>query len=90
MSEIELFATHAVEPPWRPGDIIIDNKGEIFQRAGERDVADGWCWRQGAECALRSDGRTAVPEGTVAEHYPTRPLILLTRDGRPVHTIINS
>ena len=90
MSEIERSAMHSVEPAWRPGDIVIDRNGDIFQRAGGDDAARGWPWHDGAEQALYRDGRTYIPDGAVDEHAPERPLTLLVRDGQPVTTIVNS
>lgn len=82
--------TDAVEPAWQAGDIVLDSVGGIYQRAGAEDIADGWAWCEGAEAALNKFGGAYVPEGSVDEHKPVRPLTLLVRNGRPVQTIVNS
>ena len=88
--EIERAAADPLELAWQSGDIVLDRVGGIYQRASAEDIADGWAWCEGAESALDKFGGTYVPEGSVDEHLPARPLTLLVRDGRPVQTIVNS
>lgn len=59
--------------PWRPGDLIFDARGRLFQRADEDQAAEGWPW-----------GSAESRSGSVEEEYPQRPVTLLVRDGRPV------
>lgn len=59
--------------PWRTGDLVIADDGQLWQRANEESVAEGWPW--------------APPEGSegsMHESHPPRPLTLLVRDGKPV------
>ncbi|MEN4464155.1 hypothetical protein VXE65_19130 [Mycolicibacterium conceptionense] len=86
--ETQQGATGESEPAWQAGDIVLDSAGGIYQRASAEDIADGWAWCEGAEAALDKFGRTYVPEGSVDEHKPVRPLTLVVRDGRPV--LLNS
>lgn len=67
---------------WHPGDVVIDASGEIWTRAAEASIRQGWPWSSG------SRGSTSQPhEGGVAEygvHSPNRPLTLLVRDSKAV------
>jgi len=59
--------------PWRTGDLIFDANGDLFQRADEDQVAQGWPW-----------GSAESRSGSVDEAHPRRPVTLLVRDGRPI------
>lgn len=59
--------------PWRRGDMVVDNAGQVFWRADARSVAEGWPW-----------AHSESADGAVAEDAPRRPLTLLVRDGKPV------
>jgi hypothetical protein len=72
--------------PWQAGDWVIDAVGAVWVRASEDDAAAGSPWGQPPSAARRQRGdRSAVtvPRGRAAEHAPTRPLVLLIRDGYP-------
>lgn len=75
---------------WTPGDVVLDAVGGLWVRAHEDSTAQGWPWAYADGSAPRPDPATpdgpvvAVPEGTVAEGGPVRPLVLLVRRGRPV------
>lgn len=76
------------EPPWETGDVVLDAVADIYQRADEQSVEEGWPWRLGAKSAydLRHN-IPAAPEGGHSEDAPVRPLTLLVRRGKAVQTI---
>lgn len=79
--------SHAAEPAWLPGDVVLDADGDVWQRASEEDAAAGWPWHQGVEY-VRSHGMVEVPEGATADKELARPLTLLVRAGQPVQTVV--
>lgn len=65
---------------WQPGDVVLDAEGDIWTRAAEASIRDGWPWSAGS-----TGGTSQPPEGGVAEYgpnSPARPLTLLVRDGK--------
>ncbi|MBB5081352.1 hypothetical protein [Nonomuraea endophytica] len=86
MNEIQPQRGTLVPTPeeWQPGDVVLDNQGSLFARASAHDEAKGWPWGYTSTAARGFDGEAYVPEGSVEEGYPTRPLRLLVRDGRTV------
>ncbi|MDP9868111.1 MULTISPECIES: hypothetical protein [Streptosporangium] len=77
-------AHHPIEgEQWQPGDLVLDAAGGLFTRAGRADEAEGRPWGYPADQARLVTGETHVPEGSVPETAPARPLTLLARDGRP-------
>jgi hypothetical protein len=72
------------QPQWEPGDVVLAADGSLWCRAAEHDIEQGWPWAYCHGSAPR--GGVAMPEGSVAEDYPVRPLRLLLRDGQPVVT----
>lgn len=65
---------------WEPGDVVLDAHGDLYTRAHEQSVREGWPW------SLGCDGGTSgpAPEGGVGEGHPARPLTLLVRGGKAV------
>jgi hypothetical protein len=68
--------------PWQPGDVILSADRNLYIRARECDVADGWPWRSGVYDAP-ADG-TGIGEGGTADSEVHRPVTLLIRDGLPL------
>ncbi|MFI6179800.1 hypothetical protein ACIA8R_29945 [Nonomuraea sp. NPDC051191] len=86
MNELEHVSAPVVVPTpeeWQPGDLVIDNDGRLFVRATPQGEEAGWPWGYPTEHARAYDGGPVAPDGSVEEGYPTRPLTLLVRDGRP-------
>lgn len=69
---------------WQPGDIVLDADGGLFTRAGAEDQARGRPWGYPGDRARLVTGETRLPEGSLPETAPARPLTLLVRDGQPV------
>lgn len=76
------------EPTWETGDVVLDAVADIYQRADEQSVEEGWPWHLGVQSAydLRHNV-PAAPEGGHSEDAPIRPLTLLVRRGKAVQTI---
>jgi hypothetical protein len=66
--------------PWQTGDMVLDAENDMYQRATDHDIAQGWPW-------ANVDGAiTAQPgEGGLEESYPKRPLRLMARGGQLVN-----
>ena len=86
MTEIAKRQPH--EPVWEAGDVVLDAVADVYQRADDQSVAQGWPWHQGVDSAydLRHNV-PAAPEGGLSEDAPVRPLTLLVRRGKAVQTI---
>jgi hypothetical protein len=69
---------------WKPGDVVLDDSGEIWTRADEDSVRQGWPWHLGAMTTREPSGDPYAPEGDHSEDKPVRPLTLLVRAGRAV------
>ncbi|WP_433257878.1 hypothetical protein ACQPYK_21760 [Streptosporangium sp. CA-135522] len=77
-------AHHPIEgEQWQPGDLVLDAEGGLFTRAGLKDAAVGRPWGYPGDQARLVTGETHVPEGSVSETTPARPLTLLARNGQP-------
>ncbi|GAA0955744.1 hypothetical protein [Nonomuraea longicatena] len=70
-----------IHPPnkWKPGDVVLDAEGNLFARSDD----PRWVWGYPSNTARTHFGVT-VPDGSVEEDDPVRPLTLLVRDGYPV------
>lgn len=77
-------ASRAVMEEWQPGDVVIDNRGNLYSRASEDDADQGFPWGYVSGATRTADGQAWVPEGSLEEGFPVRPLTLLVREGRPV------
>jgi hypothetical protein len=62
---------------WQPGDVVLDAQGDLWTRSAQHDVDQGWPW------AYTYGSGRSVPEGSVSESCPARPLTLLIRGGKP-------
>lgn len=67
---------------WESGDVVLDTHGDLYVRAHEQSVRDGWPWSTG--CHGGTSG--PAPEGGVGEDHPARPLTLLVRGGKKAVT----
>lgn len=62
--------------PWQPGDTVMDQKGQMWTRVDPRD---------GAHHVRLRWAYVATPStGSVEEEWPTRPMTLIVRGGKPV------
>ncbi|MGW5259668.1 hypothetical protein ACWEQG_01755 [Microbispora sp. NPDC004025] len=77
-------ATRMVMEEWQSGDVVLDNRGNLYARASERDAGQGYPWGYVSGATRTVDGQAWVPEGSLEEGFPVRPLTLLVREGRPV------
>ena len=58
------------EPEWQPGDVVLDNNGNVWERAWYERTGNSWL-RRGYDEAFK-------------DVYAVRPLALLVRRGKPV------
>lgn len=66
---------------WEPGDVVRAHDGGLWCRAEQHDIDAGWPW---GYCPSYVPGVVAndVPEGSVEESRPVRPLHLVFRNGQ--------
>jgi hypothetical protein len=77
----EVFKITSMDDTWKPGDLVLDAKGDLWVRSEHPK----WVWDYPGDAGLRdAEGRLYFPEGAVEEDYPARPLTLLVREGSPV------
>lgn len=72
---------------WQAGDWVLDANGRVWVRADDEDTGKGWPWgypQHTARWTHQGHQYVVIPEGSVEEDLPTRPLSLLLRDGYPV------
>ena len=65
---------------WQSGDVVLDVHGDMYTRADEQSIDEGWPWSLGCHGATAGH----APEGGVNEDHPARPLTLLVRKGKAV------
>lgn len=69
---------------WEPGDIVLDSNGSIYCRSNDTSEQERqWPWHVGCQYAPVR-GETPLPEGSVDEDHPVRPITLLVRNGHRV------
>jgi hypothetical protein len=72
------MSPHQTHGAWQPGD-VIDQAGHLWIRASH----PLWVW------GYPDEGHPGyIPAGSIEESDVQRPLTLLVRDARPVHTVV--
>jgi len=76
----EVHKVTSLDETWRPGDVVFDAQGDIWVRSDHPK----WVWSYPGGSTRSSHGGPVVPDGSVEEAAPCRPLVLLVRDGQAV------